>query len=542
MAQRIREREESGRMRYGDLPGDDDALHAGDVVLGGRYRIVGVLGRGGMATVYAAVHGERGVEVALKLLHAKAASRADVEYRLRNEVELVAELGDHPHIVRPLEAGRLRECDDLPFVISARACGRPLSRILASERALPAGRAARIGLDIARALRALHARRIVHRDVKPENIVVDDAGSREHARLVDFGLASREPSDAGAPRVTAVFERPGTTLYMSPEQASGAAARCAFDVFAWGVTMHEMLAGVAPLAGLAASELVARKLDPAEPAPSLHRLQLELPDALVELVDACTAREPGRRPSMVEVQAQLEHVLERLGASDDTLAPAATNEPTTETSAGEPLGSLRWRRVAVAAAILLACGPVGWWLLRPPASHVDEPVVAGTTAVDDGGDDAGAAVVPASAANVPTAGTSIRITAPSVGARPSDAAPSVAPPPASEPSVPAAAPAASTPPHDQRPSPPTDDPSGAACAALRAQTDAAEERGDFSAVLVGLRRKGCWLDKRAARRRQVAAHYQLGQFRRCAQLTERASDPETIAIGEMCRARAEATP
>lgn len=539
-------------MRYGALPGDDDVLHAGDVVLGGRYRVVGVLGRGGMATVYAAVRGERGDEVALKLLHAKAASRADVEYRLRNEVELVAELGDHPHIVRPLEAGRLRECDDLPFVISARACGRPLSRILASERALPAARAVRIGLDIASALLALHARRIVHRDVKPENIVVDEAGGREHARLVDFGLASREPSDAGAPRVTAVFERPGTTLYMSPEQASGAAARCAFDVFAWGVTMHEMLAGVAPLAGLAAGELVARKLDPAEPAPSLRRLQLELPDALVELVDACMAREPERRPSMVHVKAQLEQVLDRLGGSTDTLAPAVTDERTSESTApGEPRESPRWPRVAVLAAILPVCGLIGWWWLRSPAPHVDEPGVARPIAVDVGGDEGGAAVVPASAATASPGGASLPAVAPSVDAQEPQLAPSVATTPVSAPSVPVAAPSASTSPIAERPSStgrtptpsqPIDDPNGAVCAALRAQTDAAEERGDFNAVLVGLRRKGCWVDKRAARRRQAAAHYQLGQFRRCAQLTERAGDPETAAIGEMCRARAEATP
>jgi serine/threonine-protein kinase len=318
-------------MRFGGSVLRPDELEAGVRVAGGAYEIIGVLGRGGMATVYSARRQADGREVALKVLNAKSAARADVEHRLQNERMLAAEVGGHPSIVAAIDGGRLDEQGGAPFLVTERVHGPELSYVLATERRLEPLRACRLALDIADALAALHARGIVHRDVKPDNILVvtgweratstgdgivrplvsadDLAQMSERAKLIDFGLATRiaAPNDA-SDRVTLANERPGTPMYMSPEQSVGAPATAAFDVYGLGVTLYEMLAGVTPFAGVPEFELLEYKVH-RHAAMDLLSARADLPVALAPLVMGCLAPMASDRLRMSALEAGLRAVL-----------------------------------------------------------------------------------------------------------------------------------------------------------------------------------------------------------------------------------------
>ena len=307
-----RNSEDSGRARYGgsvirDVEGE---LQPGAVVHGGAYRVEHVLGRGGMAVVYAARRCSDEAEVALKVIREKFAKRTDVEYRLHNEVQLAGELSGHPNVVRTLDAGRLAEAQGVPFVVTERVDGPPLMSVVVQVACLPTARACRIALDVAHALAALHARGIVHRDVKPDNVILVNEGTdAEVAKLIDFGLAARMQAIApGAKpeRVTEVFERPGTRHYMAPEQAAGAAAGPAMDVYALGCTLFEMLTGSPPFGRRSEAEVLERKLAVDLPGFSIAGERGDLPESLVRVVDACLVREPGRRIGVAELCAGFE--------------------------------------------------------------------------------------------------------------------------------------------------------------------------------------------------------------------------------------------
>lgn len=319
------DREGSGRVRFGGSVVRDVELEPGARVAGGAYEILGVLGRGGMATVYSARRQADGQEVAFKVLNARSAGRADVEHRLHNERVLAAQVGPHPNIVAAFDGGRLDEQGGAPFVVTERVHGPELSFVIATERRLEPMRAARIALDIADGLAALHAHGIAHRDVKPDNIlVVRDAagagvvvrrdagggvGPTEHARLIDFGIATHiaGPND-DAQRGTLVGARPGTPMYMSPEQSMGAPATAAFDVYGLGVTLYEMLTGVTPFAGVADAELLEFKVH-RHAAMGLLEARSDLPVVLAPLVKGCLAPLASDRLGLAALRTGLRAVL-----------------------------------------------------------------------------------------------------------------------------------------------------------------------------------------------------------------------------------------
>lgn len=311
-----RDFEDSGRMRYGgDLVQDkDDKLRTGELVHGGKYRVESLLGRGGMALVYVARRVSDETEVALKVLREKYAKRSDVAYRLRTEVELARELADHPNVVNTLEVGNLAELAGAPFMVTELIDGTALTGVIIRSPIFSTERACRIALDLARALEAMAARGIVHRDVKPDNVMVlHEDTPHEISKLIDFGLAARAraPGD-GSSRVTEVFERPGTRLYMAPEQAVGAPAAPSMDVYALGCTLHEMLTGAPPYGRRLEAELMARKVDGAQPEFSITEARRDLPPAVVAVVDACLIRDPAKRITATELRARLEAVIAEL--------------------------------------------------------------------------------------------------------------------------------------------------------------------------------------------------------------------------------------
>jgi len=224
-------------------------------VLDGRYRLIAVIGDGGMGRVYRAEQLATGRTVALKLLHAQFSGVAEVVQRFEREAEVTTRLA-HPHIVKVVDCG---QWNGRLYLAMEFLPGRSLADLLDSKRGDSAGR-----LTVARtiaimrpvldALEYAHRRGVVHRDLKPENIMVVPARrlfSRECIKLLDFGIAKLGEDDPGAqgPKLTQLGLVLGTPGYMSPEQAAGQAADVRSDVYACGVILYEMLAGRRPFEG-----------------------------------------------------------------------------------------------------------------------------------------------------------------------------------------------------------------------------------------------------------------------------------------------------
>lgn len=247
----------------------------------GSYRLMSVLGEGGMGIVFRA-HDERlDREVAIKFLHRQAGKTEDARERLLSEARAAARL-NHPgiavvHEVAETPSGRT-------FIVMACHDGETLAHRL-DQRAVAVEEAVTIARHLADALAAAHGAGVVHGDVKPSNIVLAPGGG---IRLVDFGLASRSVEEDHGPRHGA-----GTLPYMSPEQAEGRALDARSDVWSVGVTLYEMLAAERPFSGDMPREVL-NAIRRARPAP-LQQRRPEVPAALSSIVFRCLSKNPGDR-------------------------------------------------------------------------------------------------------------------------------------------------------------------------------------------------------------------------------------------------------
>ena len=206
--------------------------------LNGRYRLDAQIGAGGMSTVYRAFDTTLERRVAVKLMHREIASDSDQLERFRREARSVAQLS-HPHIVGVIDAG---EEDGRPYIVFEYVEGETLKDRIRRMGRLPVDEAIAYAIEIARALGAAHARGIVHRDIKPQNVLVDEEGS---AKVTDFGIA-RSLDEEG---LTADGRVLGTTDYVSPEQALGHDVDGQSDIYSLGVVLYEMLTGDVPFHG-----------------------------------------------------------------------------------------------------------------------------------------------------------------------------------------------------------------------------------------------------------------------------------------------------
>jgi eukaryotic-like serine/threonine-protein kinase len=204
-------------------------------VLSGRYRLESKLGSGGMSTVYLALDEVLDRPVAVKLLHREISEEADQLERFRREARAAARLS-HPNLVGVIDAG---EDDGRPYIVFEYIEGRTLKRRIQEEGGLPVDEAVAYAIEIGRGLTAAHARKRVHRDVKPQNVLIDPAG---RAKVTDFGIA-RSLEQKG---MTATGRVLGTTDYVSPEQAMGEDVDERSDVYSLGVVLYEMLTGDVP--------------------------------------------------------------------------------------------------------------------------------------------------------------------------------------------------------------------------------------------------------------------------------------------------------
>ena len=261
----------------------------------GRYTLAGEIGRGGMGIVYRATQDRLGREVALKLLPGSALMTEEWERRFKMEAESIARL-NHPHVVKVIEAGEHR---GQLFIVMALICGDNLATRL-QDGPLEATRAAQLMQQIADAVAHTHAHDVLHRDLKPCNILIDDTGQ---AMLVDFGLA-RPLSGSEAMTQLAI----GSPHYMPPERldphSSTAAEAVSGDIYGLGSVLYHCLTGIPPHSGESVGAILASMAEREPVAPRL--LRPGLPRDLETICLKCLERQPAARyPSAAEVRDEL---------------------------------------------------------------------------------------------------------------------------------------------------------------------------------------------------------------------------------------------
>jgi serine/threonine-protein kinase len=268
----------------------------------GRYLIQQLLGRGGMATVYRAHDPSIGRDVAIKFLHASLCEDEECRTRFLREARAAGGLS-HANIVIVHDVG---EIEGRPFMAMELIDGTPLDDVLEKRRQLPVRDVVLIGLQLARALEYAHARGIVHRDIKPGNIMLLKDG--QSIKVTDFGIAHMDDGLKHRTQVGAVI---GTPHYMSPEQARGEKLDGRSDLFAAGIVLYEMLTGERPFRG---DNLVAvvNQIATAVP-PSVNAKRPDAPAALRRVIERCLAKAPAERyPSGQELSAALRKVLDEI--------------------------------------------------------------------------------------------------------------------------------------------------------------------------------------------------------------------------------------
>jgi len=242
-------------------------------VIDKRFRILQFLGTGGVGNVYVAesLRGGAGrARVTIKVLRAEHSGNDKLRARFAREVSAASRVHD-PRVVQIYDIGSLP--DGLPYFVAEHLVGLDLADTLAYAQTLAPVRATRIAVDTALALAAAHAAGVVHRDVKPENIfLVHAPDGRELVKLLDFGFAwiDGDPGGRGSFRLTTRRTAVGTPEYMPPEQAAGDVAQAAWDLYALGVVLFEMLAGRTPFVGAPAVLAEKHAVEPLPPLRTVH--------------------------------------------------------------------------------------------------------------------------------------------------------------------------------------------------------------------------------------------------------------------------------
>lgn len=276
-------------------------LAEGQRVLGGRLEVEYLIARGAMAGVYLAKDLTANRPVALKVLEGKYARRSDAEPRLFAEARYAAELWRCRRVIHVLAHGHLAEADGAAYLLMEYVDGPTLMGYVRGHSPDITTRCLLL-LDVAIAMRAAHAAHIVHRDIKPMNVLVDCGGRRPVGMLGDFGLATQLDAPIGSgQRLTSLHDRPGTKHYMAPEQCASPDVGTPADVYAWGVTAFEVFEGAAPMAERSAAEVVMRKCSKTEPSFGLDRARAELSPEVVDVVDRALRLDPSERPTAAEI-------------------------------------------------------------------------------------------------------------------------------------------------------------------------------------------------------------------------------------------------
>jgi serine/threonine protein kinase len=251
--------------------------------LGAEYAVEGKLGAGGFAVVYLIRDVNLKRKLAVKVLSPDVIASHSVLERFKREAETIAQLS-HPHIV-PLHF--IGNKDDLVYLVMQAIDGGSLADRMEKEKQLPIEDASRYFSEVASALAHAHKRGVVHRDIKPQNVLLDAESGR--SLVTDFGIA--RTAEGGS--LTATGMVVGTPTYLSPEQVTGEPSDHRADIYALGVMAYEMLAGHAPFTGPTPTAVLMKRL--AGPPAPLREVRPEVPEMLADLVDACLATDPNER-------------------------------------------------------------------------------------------------------------------------------------------------------------------------------------------------------------------------------------------------------
>jgi eukaryotic-like serine/threonine-protein kinase len=321
-------------------------------LLGGRYRLDAQIGRGGMSTVYRAFDTVLERPVAIKLMHRETASDSDQLERFRREARSVARL-NHPHIVTVVDAGEEPSPDSelgggseggvgtghpptqvgTPFIVLEYVEGETLKALIRRDGPLEIPRALAYTIELARALGAAHEALIVHRDVKPQNVLIGIEGS---AKITDFGIA-RTLTEEGLTMDGRVL---GTTDYVSPEQALGQPVTGQSDLYSLGIVLYEMLTGAVPFTGESPVAVAMKHVR--EDVPDVQLARPDVSAATASVVDRATAKDLAHRyPDAASMVADLEEAL----AIEASRTGQTTGEVTTvlRTLPGSTRRRLPWR-------------------------------------------------------------------------------------------------------------------------------------------------------------------------------------------------------
>ena len=260
-----------------------DAGPSGDL-LAGRYRVLELLGSGGMGTVYKALDTELEEVVALKTLRRELVDAPGALERFKREVKLARKV-THRSIARVFDVG---EHEKEKFLTMEFVSGRSLGRVLADRGALPPAEVIALGGAICEGLAAAHAAGVVHRDLKPDNVLIEDGG---RVVVTDFGVARAiAVTDA---RATSAGGIVGTPAYMAPEQVEGGEVDGRTDLYALGVVLFELLSGALPFEGETPLSIAAARL--VRPPRDLASLRPDVPSALVDVIRRALSRAPSGR-------------------------------------------------------------------------------------------------------------------------------------------------------------------------------------------------------------------------------------------------------
>jgi beta-lactam-binding protein with PASTA domain len=370
-----------------------------DTVIDNRYRVLRKLGAGGMADVYCAEDMHLGRNVAVKLLHSRFAQDQEFVERFRREASSAAGL-QHPNVVGVYDRG---EFDDTYYIAMEYSEGDSLKDVIVREAPLDPARAIAITRQILVAARFAHRRNVIHRDLKPHNVILD---SEDNVKVTDFGIAR-----AGASDITEVGTIMGTVQYLSPEQAQGRPVTEASDLYSVGVVLFEMLTGRAPFSGDSPVAVALQHVN--QPPPPPRELNPSIPPPLEAVVLKALAKDPAARyPDADSFIKALEGVEARLQSGQvDTestaiyapvgvasppatavAAPAPVAPPTQPPPSGDgmapppgtgeiPAPARRRRNPWIVAGVLaaLAAIAVGGFLLLGGGEKVTVPTVVGQT-------------------------------------------------------------------------------------------------------------------------------------------------------------------
>jgi serine/threonine-protein kinase len=313
----------------------DEGRFIAGTLLGGRYRIIGLLGRGGMGEVYRATDMMLGQSVALKFLPVEASSNPRLLERFHGEVRVARQVS-HPNVCRVYDIG---EIEGMPFISMEYVDGEDLAELLLRIGRLPSDKALETARKLCAGLAAAHERGVIHRDLKPQNIMMNKRGE---VVIMDFGLA------AIADQLSGDEVRNGTPAYMAPEQLKGSEVTARSDIYALGLVLYELFTGKKPFDAKNVRQLI--EMQESTHLPSMTTTAADIDPMVEKVIRRCLEPDPAKRPATALLVAMALPGGDPLAAA---LAAGETPSPELVASAGRQEGMNRRYAILCLAAILV---------------------------------------------------------------------------------------------------------------------------------------------------------------------------------------------